>query len=362
MRRRHPLVGVVLLALVASAIGIFIVLQIDWWPSQASSAASEIDTLYDVLLIVSVPILVLVMSVVLYSVYAFRARPGDMRDGAPIHGNTRLEIIWVTIPFLIVSALAAYGWVVLSDVEARQSDTLTVDVTAQQFAWSFAYPEQRVKDTEIKTEIKTNQLVVPVNGNIHFRINTKDVLHDFWVPHFRLKSDAVPGITTDVRVTPTEIGTYPVVCAELCGIGHATMRQSLRVVSEDAYKTWVAEQQQSESDGGVAAAGGDSAAAGKRIFTDTGCDGCHALADAGSTANVGPNLNDLTADAAKYGKQQGMDPAAYVHESIVKPNDFVVPGFQKGLMPEGYADQLSQAEIDTLVQYLLSVSKGGQGK
>jgi len=358
MRRRHPLVGVVLLALVASAIGIFIVMRIDWWPSQASSAASEIDTLYDVLLIVSVPILVLVMSVVLYSVYAFRARPGDMRDGAPIHGNTRLEIVWVTIPFIIVSALAAYGWIVLSDVEARQSNTLTVDVTAQQFAWSFSYPEQ----DQIKQEIKTNQLVLPRDGHIRFRINTKDVLHDFWVPHFRLKSDAVPGVTTDVRVTPTERGTYPVVCAELCGIGHATMRQSVRVVTPEEFDDWVADQRQSESDGGVAAAGGDSAAAGKQIFTDTGCDGCHALADAGSTAAVGPNLNDLTADAAKYGKRESLDPAAYVRNSIVKPNDFVVPGFQKGLMPEGYEGQLSEAEIDTLVQYLLSVSKGGQGK
>jgi cytochrome c oxidase subunit 2 len=354
MRRRHPLVGVVLLALIASAIGIFIVLQIDWWPSQASSAASEIDTLYDVLLIVSVPILVLVMSVVLYSVYAFRARPGDMRDGAPIHGNTRLEIVWVTIPFIIVSALAAYGWIVLADVEARQSNTLTVDVTAQQFAWSFSYPEEG--------KLKTNQLVLPKDRPVRFRINTKDVLHDFWVPHFRLKSDAVPGITTDVRVTPTELGTYPVVCAELCGLGHATMRQSLRVVSEKDYKKWVSDQRQSESDGGVAAAGGDSTAAGKTLFADTGCAGCHALADADSTATVGPNLNNLTADAAKYGKQQSMDPAAYVHESIVAPNDFVVPGFQKGLMPEGYEDQLSRAEIDTLVQYLLSVSKGGQGK
>jgi cytochrome c oxidase subunit II len=354
MRRRHPLVGVTLLALVATAIGIAIVLSIDWWPSQASTAAGPIDTLYDVLLIVSVPILVLVMSVVLYSVYAFRARPGDMRDGAPIHGNTRLEIIWVTIPFIIVSALAGYGWIVLDDVEAKKDKEVTIDVTAQQFAWSFSYPDNG--------KIRSNQLVLQKDVPVHFRIKTKDVLHDFWVPHFRLKSDAVPGLTTDVRVTPTEEGVYPVVCAELCGIGHATMRQSVKVLAAKDYKAWTASQRQSETDGGVAAAGGDSTAAGKALFTDTGCVGCHALADAGSTATTGPDLDDLSADAAKYGKRLRESPAAYVRQSILEPNDFVVPGFDKGLMPTGYGEQLSQAEIDTLVEYLLSVSKGGSGK
>jgi cytochrome c oxidase subunit II len=103
---KHPIGRMIGIGLVASVIGIVIVLWMDWFPTPAAESASDIDTLYDVLLIASVPIFVLVMSVALYSVYKFRARPGDMRDGAPIHGNTRLEIIWVTIPFIMVSALA----------------------------------------------------------------------------------------------------------------------------------------------------------------------------------------------------------------------------------------------------------------
>jgi cytochrome c oxidase subunit 2 len=354
MRRRHPLVGVTLLALAATAIGIAIVLSIDWFPSQASTAATEIDTLFYVLLVVSVPIFVLVMAVALYSVFAFRARPGDMRDGAPIHGNTRLEIIWVTIPFIIVSILAAYGWVVLANIEERKKGTLTIDVIAQQFAWSFEYPEQG--------KLKSNQLVLPKDRPVRFRIHTRDVLHDFWVPHFRLKSDAVPGLTTDIRVTPRELGTYPVVCAELCGIGHATMRQSVKVVSRKDFNAWVQKQRKSAQDGGVAAAGGDMATAGRQIFTDTGCNACHALADARSTAEVGPELDDLATEAAKLGKRRGMSAAEYVRQSIVDPSAFVVEGFQKGLMPATYEDQLSQTQIDTLVEYLLSVSEGKGSK
>jgi cytochrome c oxidase subunit 2 len=349
MRNNRPMLWAVLLSLAATAIGIVVVLAIDWFPAQASTAAGDIDTLYDVLLIVSVPIFVLVMAVALYSVYAFRVKPGDMRDGAPIHGNTRLEIVWVTIPLIIVSVLAAYGWIVLDDIEAKKADTLVVHVTGQQFAWSFEYPDQG--------KLQSNQLVLPKDQPVHFKINTKDVLHDFWVPEFRLKSDAVPGLTTDVRLTPTRLGRYPVVCAELCGIGHSTMRQTVRVVPREEFDAWVEEQRQSDADGGVAAAGGDPTEAGRQLFTDTGCNACHTLADAGSTATVGPDLDDLAAQAAKLGKREGQTPAEYVRTAIADPDAFVVPGYDAGLMPGDYESQLSAAEIDTLVEYLLNVSK-----
>jgi cytochrome c oxidase subunit 2 len=231
---RHPLGKMILIGLVASVIGVVLVLQIDWFPVQASSGAHEIDTLYDVLLIASVPIFVLVMSVVIYSVVKFRARPGDMRDGAPIHGNTRLEVIWVTIPFLMVTALAIYGWVVLDDLEAKQPNEMVVKVTGRQFTWSFAYPGEKVT---------SDTLVLPKDRPVEFRINTKDVLHDFWVPEFRLKSDAVPGLTTKIRLTPNRLGKYEVVCAELCGLGHSTMRQDVRVVEPASFDSWVQKQQ-----------------------------------------------------------------------------------------------------------------------
>ena len=85
-----------------------------------------------------------------------------------------------------------------------------------------------------------NQLVLPKGRPVDFRVKTDDVIHDFWVPQFRLKTDAVPGLTTDIRTTPNRNGTYQVVCAELCGIGHSTMRQQVRVVPERAFDTWIA--------------------------------------------------------------------------------------------------------------------------
>ena len=108
----------ILIGVLAAIIGTAGALSIDWFPGASARSAGEIDTVYDVLLIASVPIFVLVMTVAIYSVVKFRARPGDMSDGAPIHGNTRLEIVWVTIPFLLVTALAIYGWVVLTNVES----------------------------------------------------------------------------------------------------------------------------------------------------------------------------------------------------------------------------------------------------
>ena len=348
--RRRPALGVTLLSVTAIVIGTAIALAIDWFPEQGSSAAKDIDNLWDILLIFSVPIFVLVMTVALYSVFAFRVKPGDTSDGAPIHGHTMLEVVWVTIPFLIVTGLALYAWVVLDDIEAREPNPLIVNVTAQQFAWSFEYPSL--------DKLKSNQLVLPKDRRVEFRVKTKDVIHSFWVPEFRLKTDTVPGITTKFRVTPDRLGNYDVVCTELCGIGHSTMRQSVRVLAPADFEAWVAKEKGSAADGGVAAAGGDTAEAGKTLFNDTGCNACHKLADAGSDASVGPALDGLKKRAEKVGKQEGQSAEEYVRTSIEEPESYVVKGFQKGTMPSTYKDDLSSEEIDTLVEYLLGVEDG----
>jgi cytochrome c oxidase subunit II len=277
------------------------------------------------------------MTVAIYCVWRFRARPGDTGDGAPIHGNTRLEVIWVTVPFILVTGLAIYGWVVLNDIEAKEPNELTVNVTGQQFTWSFEYPNEKVKSTD---------LVLPLDRPVHFRIKTKDVIHSFWVPQFRLKSDAVPGITTTIRLTPDRLGNYEVVCAELCGIGHATMRNRVRVVRTAAFEDWLAEEK-----------GGDGGADGKQLFASNGCGGCHSLSDAGSESDTGPKLDDLAAEAARFGRQRNQSAKAYVKESIVDPRAFTVPGFPKDVMPTTFGDDLSDQEADALVDYLLRVGK-----
>jgi cytochrome c oxidase subunit 2 len=205
--------------------------------------------------------------------------------------------------------------------------------------------------------VQSNELVLPVDRPVHFQIHAKDVLHSFWVPAFRMKQDAVPGITTTTRVTPDREGTYEVVCAELCGIGHATMRQQVRVVPTAEFDDWVKDR----GEGGAAPEEGESPmAAGREIFTSAGCNACHTLADADATGEVGPNLDELPAVAGE--REKGTRAEDYVHQSIVDPPAFVVKGYSGDTMPGNFGDQLTPEEIDTLVQYLLGESKTEKSK
>jgi cytochrome c oxidase subunit 2 len=341
---RHPVARMIAIGVVAALIGIAITLLIDWFPEDGDTAASKIDTVYDVLLICSVPVFVLVMTVAIYSVIRFRAKPGDMGDGPPIHGNTRLEVIWVTIPFLMVTALATYGWIVLDDIEASQPNEMVVGVTGQQFAWSFRYPE---------ADVTSSELVLPEGRPIEFRIHSRDVVHSFWVPEFRLKSDAVPGLTTKIRLTPDEPGRYQVVCAELCGLGHSTMRQLVRVVPPNEFKRWLDRRREAAGGGGAQGGGqagggqaGGGAADGEAVFSSSGCGSCHTLSQAGANGTVGPNLDDISQPTREY-----------IEQSIVDPNAKIAKGFSRDIMPGNFGDRLSREEIDALVKYLLEAQQ-----
>src|SRR3954452_3729198 len=228
--RTAPVGALIAIAVVAAVLGIALGLLIDWFPVQGSTQARKIDTFYDVLIVASVPMFVLVTSVVLYSAYRFRMRPGEEdMDGPPIHGNTRLEVIWTVIPAVMMLALCTYAYVTLRDAEeapAAAAQELKVRVVGEQFTWTFFY-----RGPNGGKEVASPELYLPVDRSVRFTVQTKDVLHDFWVPAFRWKIDAVPGIDTHYRVTPIRLGTYEVVCAELCGLGHATMRQTARVVT-----------------------------------------------------------------------------------------------------------------------------------
>jgi cytochrome c oxidase subunit II len=335
---KHPVARMIGIGVLASLVGIAITLWIDWFPEQGATAAGQIDTLYDVLLICSVPVFVLVMTIAIYSVVRFRAKPGDLGDGAPIHGNTRLEVIWVTIPFIMVTALAIYGWIILDDIEAKQPNEMVVNVTGQQFTWTFQYPEDK---------LDAKELVLPVDRPVEFRIKTKDVIHSFWVPQFRLKSDAVPGLTTKVRVTPDHEGNFEVVCTELCGLGHSTMRQFARVVPAGEFDSWLADQKKAAGGGATGGGGGGGGgqaggADAEQIFTSAGCSGCHTLAQAGATAKVGPDLGKL-----------GDADADFIRTSIEDPNAEITKGYKPNIMPQDFKDKLSKEELDALVKYLL---------
>ncbi len=236
---RRAIVGTIVAALIATAIGIVLSFVIKWFPVQASTQAHNTDRLYHVLVIASVPIFVLVVSVILFSVWQFRVKPGEeLKDGPPIHGNTRLEVIWTVVPAILLLGLVSYSFVVLRENEKKPAKEMVVEVTGRQFAWSYEYPRSVTGGAPLKSD----QLYVPDNESIRFEIHSLDVIHAFWIPAFRLQIDAVPGITTSYRATPDRLGSYPVVCNLLCGVGHSLMRSTIHVVTPTQFKTWLGHQ------------------------------------------------------------------------------------------------------------------------
>ncbi len=237
---RRAIAGTVVAALIATAIGIVLSYVIHWFPAQASTQAHNTDRLYHVLVIASVPIFVLVVTVILFSVWHFRMKPGqELQDGPPIHGNTRLEVFWTAIPAMILLSLVSYSFVVLHDNEKKPAGPeMVVEVTGQQFAWSYSYPSSVTGGAPLNT----TQLYVPENESVYFAIHSKDVIHAFWIPAFRLQIDAVPGITTHYRATPDRLGSYPVVCNLLCGVGHSLMRSTIHVVTPEQFQAWLQRQ------------------------------------------------------------------------------------------------------------------------
>jgi cytochrome c oxidase subunit 2 len=291
-----------------------------------------------------VPVFVLVTVVVLFSVWKFRQRPGEeLADGPPIHGNTRLEVVWTAIPAIVLVALCTYAYVTLVDIEDAQAGETRINVVGQQFAWTFEYPRPGGGDP-----IRSNQLYLQEGKPVRFFVKSRDVIHDFWVPAFRMKVDAVPGIETTYRVTPNRVGRYPVVCAELCGLGHSVMRQTAHVMTAERYAAWFerasAPPQPEESEG---------PADGKAIFTQgsgaaTACGACHTLADAGTSASTGPDLDDGL---------QGRD-EEFIRRAIVEPDAELAQGYNRGIMPGNYGQTLSEEQVDALVSYLAEATGG----
>jgi cytochrome c oxidase subunit 2 len=249
MHSRRSLSVAAVAALIAIALGILISYLIHWFPPQASTQAHNTDRLYHVLVIASIPIFVLVVSVVLYSVWQFRMKPGEeLKDGPPIHGNTRLEVLWTTFPAILLLGLVGYSFVVLHDNEAKPAREIQIGVTGQQFVWTFQYPPSVTGGAPLNSY----KLYVPKGESVYFNLRSKDVIHAFWIPAFRVQEDVVPGITTHWRATPTRLGDYPVVCNLLCGLGHSLMRTTVHVVTEAQFHTWIKSQANAASGAGGA--------------------------------------------------------------------------------------------------------------
>ena len=383
----------VVIGVIATAIGIPVALIIPWFPAKGSIQAGNVHTLYTVLLIASVPIFVLVETVVLFSVWKFRLRPGDEReDGPPIHGNTRLEVLWTALPTLLIISLCTFAYTKLRANEDSKKNELTVNVTERQFAFEFSYSGPGGKT------IVSPVLYLAKGQPVVFKLRSLDVIHSFFVPEFSQKLDAVPGITTTLRATPTRLGTYPAECTELCGAGHSLMRATVQVVTPQAFQTWLSTQKPnapppvgtppasaaeagepgapsgapaggtsegtsgSRSGPGASTQGtGAAQAQGKAVFTGSaGCGSCHTLAAAAATGTVGPNLDvrlrtDCATAASK--RARGATLQQCISTAITKPYAYLPSGFQAGIMPANFAQSLSPTQIKALVSFISGAAK-----
>src|SRR5882757_1604658 len=334
--RRGSILALLGIGLVAGGIATAVAVLPTWLPPDASRERGRIDFVFWFTIVICIVIFSLVVAVLVYSILKFRAKPDDDSDGPPIHGHTGLEIVWTLIPTLLVTSIGIVSAIVLGRNDAQGKDVFRVNVVAQHFAWSFSYPEAN--------NLTTGVLRLPVNRSVELSFKALDVIHSFWVPEFGQKQDTVPGLHTQLHITPTKTGTFPVICTELCGLGHATMRTTAIVMTPAACDKWLKGQTQ-------ATGSPNAAVSGAAVFKNQPCGSCHTLTAAGTTAKVGPDLDKLPqwATEAKQPLEQ------FIRTSIVDPNAYVQPGFQKNVMPP-FAS-LPKAQLDALVQYLIQSSK-----
>ncbi len=335
--RRGSLLQLIALTLVAFAVGAAIAVFIPWLPVPASKEAGRIWFVYWFSIWICLGIFALVFAVLAYALLKFRVKEGDLSDGPPVHGHTTLEIVWTAIPFVLVTAIAVVSGIVLAQDSHAGRNPLRITVTTQQFAYQFTYPNNQTYYI----------LRLPKDRHVLLTLHSNDVIHSFWVPQFGQKSDAVPGLNNQIVITPTRIGTYPIICTQLCGLGHALMRSRAIVMSPAGYASWY-------KGAGTASASVGGSGTPAATFTSSGCIACHTfLAIPGAVGKVGPDLDNLKAAAARA----HVPLVQFIKTSIVTPDTYPAPGYAKGVMPRTFAQTIPADKLDQLVQYLAAHAK-----
>jgi cytochrome c oxidase subunit 2 len=299
-------------------------------PQQASSIAPQVDALYFFLVALTAFFTLLISGMVVYFAIRYRRQSKD-EAGVPIHGNMTLEAVWTVIPLLIV--LFIFGWSAsLFYTMARPpAQTMDVYVVGKQWMWKFQHPDGHAE---------VNELHVPVGTNVKLTMTSQDVIHDVYIPDFRVKADVLPGRYTHLWFKATKPGRYRLFCAEYCGTNHSGMIGWVVVQERAEYQQWLA--------GGAGT--GTMAQTGEKLFKDLACVTCHRE----DTTGRGPTLIGL------YGKAVTLDNGdaveadeAYIRESIVNPRAKMVSGFQP-LMPT-FQGLISEEGLLQLVEYVKSL-------
>jgi cytochrome c oxidase subunit 2 len=250
--RAGSLIRVLLVALLLAAVATAVAIFIPWLPDQASKEGERIDFVFWFVTSICIAIFSVVASFSLYSLVKFRAKPDDDSDGPPIHGHTGIEVVWTVIPLVLVLMMIVVSSVALAMNDREPKNAMRVEILGQQFAWIVAYPPKgAAEDTDgficfnrdsggqVDKRCKSSStLRLPLDRSARLHLTARDVIHSFWVPQFRQKQDAVPGLSTEITVTPTKLGNFPFICTELCGLGHPLMRTRAIVMPQAEFDRW----------------------------------------------------------------------------------------------------------------------------
>jgi cytochrome c oxidase subunit 2 len=305
------------------------------FPDSASTFSGQVDALYLYLVGVTAFFTLLISAVIVYFVIRYR-RQLPFEIPRPIAGSVKLESLWTIIPFIIAMSMFVWGASVLVTQYHVPKDALEVYVVGKQWMWKFQH---------LTGQREINELHVPVGRKIKLVMTTEDVIHSFYVPAFRTKSDVVPGRYTYIWFEATKPGRYHLFCAEYCGTNHSGMTGSVVVMKPADYENWLSGNANQES----------PIAAGQRLFTETlGCASCH---KEDGTGGRGPALTSLLGSTVLLeGGQTVTANEDYIRESIINPRAKLVRGFQP-IMPT-FQGQVSEEQLLQLISYIKSLSPG----
>lgn len=305
-------------------------------PRGGSTLAGEVDALFYFLVYASIVLFgIVVFGIILFSLRYRRKRAEKETVTAAISHNIKLELLWSIIPTILVIIVFFWGFNVYMKMNIVPKDAMEIKVTGQKWFWSFDYPEG------ITT---VNELVVPANKPVKLLMSSKDVIHSFFVPDFRMKMDVLPNRYTIAWFEATGIGDHNLFCAEFCGDKHSDMIGKVRVVSEREYSEWL-------ESGASLADDMPPEKRGEKLFTTRACYTCH---DIEGKRSVGPPLNGIFGKPVVLdgGEQQIVD-ENYFRESVLNPQASIVAGYQP-VMPT-YQGILKDRDIDALIAYIKSM-------
>jgi cytochrome c oxidase subunit 2 len=301
-------------------------------PLQGTTIAENVDSLYAFLLIVSLLSCVLLLGGMVYFVIKYRRQTPDQKT-AYISHNSFLEFLWSFIPFVIFMIVAVWGWIIYHDMRTPPEGAREIQAIAQKWQWTFAYKNGH------KEAGKNANLYVPAGEPVKIVLTSKDVLHSFYIPSFRIKQDAIPGRYTSVWFEAKKPGEYIIFCTEYCGAEHSNMMGKVIALTKEEYDEWL----------NLQAPPIAVYEKGEHVYAKNQCASCHSM---DGKRVVGPSLKGIFGKTVSLnsGEKVKID-ENYLRESILRPNAKARHSFVAGVMPS-YQGRLSEEELSALIAYI----------